>query len=451
MDTQSNQLRVEFTKADLRRLIVPLVIEQLLSITVGLSDSLMVSQVGEAAISAVSLVDTVNVLLVNAFASLATGGAVITGQYLGRREVGKAGHSAQQLLLFMAEVSLAVMVLFYLGKGFVLNVVFGQVEADVAAYANTYYMIVEASIPFLALYSAGAALFRVMGNSGTSMWVSTAMNAINVVGNGILIFVFHRGVEGVAIPTLVSRIFAAAAMLVLLRRPGLPIQVERFTFRHDRFVVKNILHFGVPNGIEGSMFQLGKILLLSTVSVLGTASVAANAIGNTLASFQVVPGTALGLAIVTVVSRCVGASEYDRARYYTKKMMRTAYLYTVLVIALILACLPLILKLYNVSDQAREWATQILWMHGLCGILIWPLAFTLPQALRAAGDTRFTMVASTVSMWTLRVGLGVLLGRYWGFGVLGIWMAMFADWALRAALFVPRFHGHKWETMGLES
>ena len=451
MDTQSNQLRVEFTKADLRRLIVPLVIEQLLSITVGLSDSLMVSQVGEAAISAVSLVDTVNVLLVNAFASLATGGAVITGQYLGRREVGKAGHSAQQLLLFMAEVSLAVMVLFYLGKGFVLNVVFGQVEADVAAYANTYYMIVEASIPFLALYSAGAALFRVMGNSGTSMWVSTAMNAINVVGNGLLIFVFHRGVEGVAIPTLVSRIFAAAAMLVLLRRPNLPIQVERFTFRHDRFVVKNILRFGVPNGIEGSMFQLGKILLLSTVSVLGTASVAANAIGNTLASFQVVPGTALGLAIVTVVSRCVGASEYDRARYYTKKMMRTAYLYTVLVIALILACLPLILKLYNVSDQAREWATQILWMHGLCGILIWPLAFTLPQALRAAGDTRFTMVASTVSMWTLRVGLGVLLGRYWGFGVLGIWMAMFADWALRAALFVPRFHGHKWETMGLEN
>lgn len=451
MDTQSNQLRVEFTKADLRRLIVPLVIEQLLSITVGLSDSLMVSQVGEAAISAVSLVDTVNVLLVNAFASLATGGAVITGQYLGRREVGKAGHSAQQLLLFMAEVSLAVMVLFYLGKGFVLNVVFGQVEADVAAYANTYYMIVEASIPFLALYSAGAALFRVMGNSGTSMWVSTAMNAINVVGNGLLIFVFHRGVEGVAIPTLVSRIFAAAAMLVLLRRTNLPIQVERFTFRHDRFVVKNILHFGVPNGIEGSMFQLGKILLLSTVSVLGTAAVAANAIGNTLASFQVVPGTALGLAIVTVVSRCVGASEYDRARYYTKKMMRTAYLYTVLVIALILACLPLILKLYNVSDQAREWATQILWMHGLCGILIWPLAFTLPQALRAAGDTRFTMVASTVSMWTLRVGLGVLLGRYWGFGVLGIWMAMFADWALRAALFVPRFHGHKWETMGLEN
>ena len=163
---ENKQLSVEFTARDLRKLVVPLVVEQLLAITVGLSDSLMVAQVGEAAMSAVSLVDTVNVLLVNAFAALATGGAVIAGQYLGRREPDKAGHSGQQLLLFMGEVSLLITVLFYLGKGFILGVVFGQVEPDVAAYANTYFMIVEASTPFLALYSAGAALFRVMGNSG---------------------------------------------------------------------------------------------------------------------------------------------------------------------------------------------------------------------------------------------------------------------------------------------
>ena len=202
---ESTQLTVEFTKQDLRKLIIPLVIEQLLAITVGLCDSVMVSQVGEAAISAVSLVDTVNVLLVNAFSALATGGAVIAGQYLGRREQAKAGHAGEQLLLFMTEVSLAIMVLFYLCKGFVLGVVFGQVEPDVAAYANTYYMIVEASIPFLAVYNAGAALFRVMGNSKISMWVSLGMNVVNVAGNAVLIFGLHRGVEGVAIPTLVSR------------------------------------------------------------------------------------------------------------------------------------------------------------------------------------------------------------------------------------------------------
>lgn len=442
-------MTVTFTKQDLRHLIVPLVIEQLLAITVGLADSVMVAQVGEAAMSAVSLVDTVNVLLVNAFAALATGGAVIAGQYLGRREAEKAGHSGQQLLLFMGEVSLLITIVFYLGKGFVLGVVFGQVEPDVAAYANTYYLIVEASIPFLAIYSAGAALFRVMGNSGISMWVSTAMNIINVAGNGILIFGLHRGVEGVAIPTLVSRAFAAAAMVVLLRRKDLPMRTGRFTFRHDCYVVKNILRFGVPNGMESSMFQLGKILLLSTVSVLGTASVAANAIGNTVCTFQCVPGNALGLAIVTVVSRCIGAGDYDKARLYTKKLMKSTYLYMAGTITIVLAVLPLILKLYNVSPEAETYARQIVWMHGLCAAVLWPLSFTLPQALRAAGDTRFTMIVSTVSMWTMRVGFGILLGRYLGFGVLGIWMAMFADWLLRIFFFLPRFHGHKWETMGI--
>lgn len=447
---ENKQLSVEFTARDLRKLVVPLVVEQLLAITVGLSDSLMVAQVGEAAMSAVSLVDTVNVLLVNAFAALATGGAVIAGQYLGRREPDKAGHSGQQLLLFMGEVSLLITVLFYLGKGFILGVVFGQVEPDVAAYANTYFMIVEASTPFLAIYSAGAALFRVMGNSGISMWVSLTMNAINVVGNAILIFAVGMEVEGVAYPTLVSRIFAAVAMVVLLlKRPNLPLRVEHFTFRHDRYVVKNILRFGVPNGLENSMFQLGKILLLSTVSVLGTASVAANAIGNTIASFQCVAGTALGLAIVTVVSRCIGAGSYERARHYTKKLMKTAYLYMTLTIVVLWLLMPLIMRLYNVSPEAQDYAEKIIWMHGGFGIVIWPAAFTLPQALRAAGDTRFTLIVSTVSMWTLRVGLGVLMGRFWGFGVLGIWIAMFFDWILRAVLFIIRFRGHKWETMGL--
>ena len=446
---QVRRINIEFTKEDLRRLIIPLVIEQLLAITVGLFDSVMVSQVGEAAISAVSLVDTVNVLLVNAFSALATGGAVIAGQYLGRREPQKAGHSGQQLLLFMGEVSLIVMLLFYLGKGFVLGVVFGQVEPDVAAYANTYYLIVESSIPFLALYSAGAALFRVMGNSKISMWVSLLMNVINVTGNALLIFGFHMGVEGVAIPTLVSRLAAAAAMIVLLKRPGLPLRIESFTFHHDRYVVKHILRFGVPNGMEGSMFQLGKILLLSTVSVLGTASVAANAISNTACTFQCVPGNALGLAMVTVVSRCVGAGNYEKARFYTKKLLKSTYFYMWGTITLTLLLLPLIMRLYNVSDEAAAYAREIIWMHGIVACVLWPASFTLPQALRAAGDTRFTMVVSTVSMWTLRVGLGILLGRYWGFGVVGIWMAMFADWMLRVAFFLPRFHGHKWETMGI--
>lgn len=447
---ENKSLQVEFSNRDLRILIVPLVIEQLLAIAVGLCDSIMVSQVGEAAISAVSLVDTVNVLLINAFSALATGGAVIGGQYLGRREIEKAGHSGAQLLLFMGEVSLLVMAVFYLAKGFVLGVVFGEVEPDVAAYADTYYMIVQASIPFLALYNAGAAIFRVMGNSKISMYVSAMMNLINVVGNAVLIFGFRMGVEGVAIPTLVSRAVAAVVVLVLLYRPGLTLQIERVSWKHDPYVVKNILRFGVPNGLESSMFQLGKILLLSTVSVLGTAAVAANAVGNMIATFQCIPGLAIGLAMVTVVSRCIGAGDYEKARFYTKKLLKYTYVMMGIAIAMSLVFLPLMLRLYNVSEEAERCASQLVWLHGVLGAIFWPLSFTLPQALRAAGDTRFTMVGGTISMWTLRVGFGILLGRFWGLGVLGVWIAMCVDWLLRVALFVIRFRGHKWETMGVK-
>ncbi len=447
---ETKPVQIEFSDQALRRLIIPLVIEQLLAITVGLLDSLMVSQVGDAAISAVSLVDTVNVLLVNAFSALATGGAAIAGQFLGRQKPEKAGHAGEQLLLFMFEASLFITILFYLGKGFVLDVVFGQVEADVAAYANTYYLIVEASTPFLAIYNAGAALFRVMGNAKVSMWVSLVMNVINAAGNAILIFLFHMGVEGVAIPTLASRVFAAAAILILLRRPDMPLRVEKLTLEHDPYIVRNILHFGVTNGLESSMFQLGKILLLSTVSVLGTASVAANAIGNTFATFHCMAGNAIGLGIVTVVSQCVGAGDYEKARFYSKKLLKAAYVCMGLSIVLVYFSLPFFLRLYHVSAQAELYARQVIWMHGFFGMLVWPLSFTLPQVLRAAGDTKFTMVVSSVSMWTMRVGFGVLLGRYLGFGVVGIWMAMFVDWFLRIAFFVPRYRSDRWEKMAME-
>jgi len=443
-------VEIRFSNRDLRKLIIPLVIEQLLAITVGLADSLMVARVGEAAVSAVSLVDAVNVLLVSMFSALATGGAVVAGQYMGRRETEKANLAGGQLLLFMGEIALGVTALLYLGRGFILGVVFGSIAPDVAAYSNTYFLIVEASTLFLALYNGGAALFRVMGNSGISMWVSLIMNAINVVGNGILIFGFHRGVEGVAIPTLVSRIAAAVMMLVLLRNPKLPLHLEKkFRFRHEKQMIRNILLLGVPNGIEGSMFQLGKILLLSVVAPFGTASVAANAIGNTIASFQILGPQSIGLGMVTVVSRCVGAGDFDRARAYTRKLMRWGYASMLAVNLPMLASLNAVLGLYGLSQTATDYARIILTLHGCIGILIWPVAFQLPQTIRAAGDTRFTMLTSSISMWTFRVVLGVLMARTFQMGVLGMWYAMFVDWVARSIVFVLRYRGHRWETKAL--
>ena len=438
-----------FSNRDLKILIFPLVIEQILSMLVGMVDTVMVSYAGEAAISGVALVDMINYLFITIFAAIATGGAVIVSQYLGDRQEKQANLAAGQLYTISAVVSTVIALLCFAFHKGILRLLYGSVEADVMGASITYFAITALSFPFLGIYNAAAALFRSMKKTNVTMYVSLLMNAINVVGNAVLIFGFRMGVEGVAIPTLVSRAVAAAVVLVLLYRPNLPLQVERVTWKHDPYVVKNILRFGVPNGLESSMFQLGKILLLSTVSVLGTAAVAANAVGNMVATFQCVPGLALGLAMVTVVSRCVGAGDYEKARFYTKKLLKYTYVTMGIAVAISLVCLPLILNLYNVSAEAEECAGQLVWLHGVLGVIFWPLSFTLPQALRAAGDTRFTMVSATVSMWTLRVGFGILLGRYWGFGVLGVWIAMCVDWLLRVALFLLRFHGHKWETMGL--
>ncbi|MBQ8563907.1 MAG: MATE family efflux transporter [Firmicutes bacterium] len=445
MDKQYKE--VTFTNKALVALIIPLIIEQFLNVAVGLADSLMVASVGEAAVSAVSLVDSVNVLLIFALNALATGGAVVCGQFLGRHDLKRANEAGQQLLVFVVLLALGITAVLYAGKYFVLHGLFGQIEEDVMGYANTYFLIVEASIPFMALYSAGAAIFRVMGNSSVSMKISLVMNVINVCGNALLIFGAGMGVEGVAIPTLVSRMVAAVAVVVLLRNPNLDVHLDRSQrYKYNGTMVRNILKIGVPSSIESSLFQLGKIMLLSLVSTFGTASIAANAIGNSIATIQCMIASSIGVGMIPVVSQCVGAHDFKHARYYTKKLLLWAYGGTAVWMIVMFAVQPFIVGLYNVSNEAAHLAMMILWLHGGFSILMWPSAFTMPQALKGAGDTSFVMLVAVGSMWTFRIGCGYLFAKILGFGVLGVWYAMFIDWVVRTAFFVVRYRGDKWES-----
>lgn len=438
--------KVLFDGKQLRKLIFPLIIEQFLNTLVGMTDTIMVSTLGESAVSAVSLVDTINVLLINIFAALATGGAVVAGQFLGCHDKEHAKKAGDQLILFGAAVSFGIMILMFALKWFILNVVFGHITPEVMDYADTYLLIVNFSIPFIALYNCGAALFRSMGNSRVTMLVSLLMNGINVAGNAVLIFGCKMGVEGVAIPTLVSRIAAAVVILKLLRNENLDIYTSRyFSVKWDSRVIRQILRIGVPNGVENSMFQLGKIILLSLVSTFGTASIAANAVSNTIAAFEILPGMAIGLALVTVVSHCIGAGDVEQARYYTRKLILYAVgCMLVLNIAMTLLLSP-ILSIYNLSAETFHMAKTIITWHGLLAIFIWPVSFTLPNALRAANDANYTMLVGMCSMWMVRIGAGYLIAKYLGFGVLGVWFAMFLDWIVRAVFFLIRFEGHKWE------
>ena len=425
-----------FDNRALVALIIPLIIEQFLAVLVGMADSIMVASVGEAAVSGVSLVDNIVVLLINIFSALATGGAVVAGQYLGRKREEEACKSAGQLVWFVTISAVGVTAIVYLCKSFILHGVFGKIEADVMEHANTYLLIVTASIPFIALYNGGAAIFRAMGDSKIPMIVSMIMNVINVSGNAILIYGFHCGTEGVAIPTLVSRAVAAILITILLCNSKRVLHLEKtFRYRFDGAMVKNILKIGVPNGLENSMFQLGKILVLSLVSTFGTYAIAANAVSNAVAMFQILPGISINLAIITVISRCVGARDYEQVKYYTRKLHIITYAWMI----------PTILKVYHLSDLTAQTTEQILLFHAVAVVTIWPLSFSLPCTLRAAGDVQYTMYMSIFSMWIFRIAFSYVLGKYMGLGVFGIWVAMVIDWIFRAICFVIRYLGGKWK------
>ena len=435
-----------FSRNDLVRLIIPLIVDQFLQVAVGLSDSIMVARAGEAAVSGVSLVDTVMLLIINIFTALATGGAVIAGQYLGRKDPKTGCEATAQLFNFTFLFSIFIMILGYLGQNVILYHVFGKIEPEVMKDSRTYLLIVLSSIPMIAMYNAGAAIFRAMGNSNIAMKTSLLMNSINVFGNALLIFGFHRGVEGVAIPTVVSRGVACVVILILLNNQKHELHIlHPYPFKIKWNVLKKILYIGIPNGLENSMFQLGKIAVLSLVSGLGTASLAANAVGNNIANFAILPGMSFGFALITVCAQCVGAGDFEQVKYYTKHMMRVEYLCLIASNLIVILALPFILSVYNLSDEAARYANDIILYHAACVVTIWPLSFTLPNTLRAAADVKVTMVLSIISMWVFRFGFSYLLTMVFHMGIFGVWVAMTIDWLVRGIFFVCRYKSGRWQ------
>lgn len=433
-----------FKNRDLIKLFIPLIIEQFLEYLVGLIDSIMVAHVGEAAVSGVSLVDFVMQLLISIFAALATGGAVIAGQYLGKKQQDDANKTANQLIWFTGIISVVVMHGIYIFKSLILHGLFGQISEDVYRNANIYLLIVAASIPFLAVYSSGAAAFRTMGNSKLPMKVMMAMNMLNLVGNAVLVYGFKMGTAGVAIPTLVSRIGAAVIILAILLEKTYPLHLKKtFQYRLNKNIVKQILGIGIPYGLENGMFYLGRLVILSLISTFGTAAIAANSVSGTIVMFEVLPGMAIGLGLTVIISRCVGMGDFEQARYYTKKIMKIIYVTFILTSIGVLALLPIILNIYGLSPEATEWTYKLVWAHAVM-LVIWPLGYTLPVTFRAAGDARFPMLISVASMIFCRIILAFVFSLYFEMGMLGTWAAMFVDWIVKAIIFVWRYLSGRW-------
>lgn len=437
-----------FTRNALIRLIIPLMIEQLLLMTVGMADTVMVTTAGEAAVSGVSLVDNINTLIIQVFSALSTGGAVVVSQYLGRRDLDNAKTASRQLLYTMSMVSILLMAAALIFRQHILSLIFGRVETDVMDSALIYFLLTAAAYPFMGIYNAGAALFRAMGNSKVSMFCSLIINIINIVVNAVFIFGFGIGAAGAGIGTLVSRIAAAVIIMVLLNHPDHAVRVDGLLhFQFNGSMVKRILFIGIPNGLENGMFQAGKLTVLNLITTFGTSAVAANAIANSVAGVINVPGMALGLAIITVIGRCMGAGATDQAVFYTKRLVGASYLFMWIMSSIMFFSADFLVSLFNLSPEAVEMAAQVLRICAVGNMIFWPLSFTLPNSLRAAGDAIFTMVVSLSSMFACRVALSYVLACSWGLnlGLAGVWLAMVADWVVRALLFLVRYWRGSWK------
>ena len=446
MSTTQKPINPLFTRQALVALLLPLIAEQALSVTIGLADTLMVSSVGEAAVSGVSLVDSFNTLMIQVMSALATGGAVVTSQYIGHREPKNAKAAAAQILFVLASFSLVVAAVVAVGRHAILRGIFGSIDADVMRYAETYFLLSALSYPFIGLYNAGAALFRAQGNSKISMLSSLVMNVINIGGNAVLIYGFGMGVLGAALASLVSRAVSCLVVLWLLQRPACPLRVDGLrALAPNGSLIRRILRVGIPAGIENGMFQIGKLSVSSLTSTLGTAAIAANAVANTASTFLNIPANAVGMAALTVVGQCLGAGEKEQAVYYSRRLLLTAYCGAwVMNLSAFLFANRFAISLFNLSPEAQTMALQVMVWFNFVSLFFWPSSFTLPNILRAAGDARFTMAVSILSMWVFRVGFCYVMVLGFHGRLLSIWMGMFLDWVFRSLCFFVRFARGRW-------
>lgn len=451
METELAESKIQFDRKFLIKLVLPLVIEQILAVTVGMADMIMVSGAGETAVSGVSLVNTISNLLIYVFTALATGGAVVAAQAIGAKQKETANTVSNQLILICLLFAVVITGACLLLNRQILGLIYGNVEEAVMENAVIYFYITALSFPFISVYYGATALFRSMGNSKLSMYVSTIMNVLNIIGNAVFVFGFNMGIAGVGYATLISRAVAGIIVIFVLRNQKLDLHIDKYLrLGWNWGIQKKILALGIPSGVDNAMFQIGKLFTQALIASFGTASIAANATASTIELLATIPASATGLAITTIVGQCVGAGDYNAAKQYTKKLIFWAYVMLWIENLVIVFLTPTIASWYHLSEEGDRLARILMWYHSACCVIMWPAAWSLPAVLRASGDVKFLMISSIIIMWVFRIGFAYLLtwlNKILGSplpGVLCVWIAMTIDWLARCIVNLARLKSGKW-------
>lgn len=436
-----------FSNKDLKNLIVPLFLEQLLMALVGIADVFVIGFVGEAAVSGVSLVNSFNTIFLNLFTALASGGAVVISQYIGHKDKEHAGQTASQLLTASVILSVAISVVILLTNASLMRLMFGKVDADVMDACVTYLRISAYSYPALAIYNAGAALYRSFGKTSTTMYISILANIINVIGNCIGVFGLHAGVVGVAVPSLVSRCFSAVVITILCFSAKNPVSyLGSWIMKLDVSLQKKILRIAVPNGVESGVFQLAKVALSSVVALFGTYQIAANGVAQSIWSLAALVCVTMGPVFITVIGQCMGAGDIEQAEMYFRKLTKITLVFAIAWNALIFAVTPVFMSFYALEEQTKRLVILLVLIHNIFNAVAFTFADPLGKGLRATGDVKFTTATSLFTTIGVRLIFSMIFGIWLNLGVIGIAFAMCLDWSVRGIIFWWRFKQGKWKT-----
>ena len=435
-----------FSNKNLKDMIIPLFFEQLLVMLVGIVDTFVVSYVGESAVSGVSLVNMFNTIFIYLFTALASGGSVVISQYLGGKDKENTLKASSQLLMFSTIFSIILSILVIIFNKGLLTLLFGRVESSVMKSCVTYMIISAYSYPALAIYNSGAAVYRSMGKTSMTMYISIISNLINVVGNIIGVFVLNAGVAGVAYPTLIARVFSAVAITILCFNKKYDVHyIKEWLVKFDRILLNKILKIAIPNGIENGIFQLIKVALSSVVALFGTYQIAANGVAQSIWSLAALIGSAMGPVYITVIGQCMGAEDIEGARYYFKKLMKVTLILSIIWNIFVFIITPFFMRFYALSEETKNLVIILVLIHNVFNTIAFPFSGPLSNGLRAAGDVKYTMVVSIASTVLGRFILSIIFSIYLNMGVIGIAFAMCIDWSIRGIIFFFRFKSNKWE------
>lgn len=441
-----DSIKVKFSNKYLAKLIYPLVISTILSTAVGIIDTLMISSLSQACVSGVSLVDQITLLIINVFSALSTGGAVVTSQLIGAQRHKDAQKSAKLLIVSGLAISIVITAFCTIFSSFLIDICYPSLDAETRTAATTYLLVTAFAYPFMAVDFCCGALFRSFGKSSYCMFTALVCNIVNIIGNAYTIYVLDWGVFGAALSTLIARIVSMVIMLVWITSKKSPIKIKLIEkFVPDFKMIGRILSIGIPAGLENSFFQFGRLLVVTIISAYGLVETTANAVANHLDTFGCIFGSSMNLAVITIIGQCVGAHDFDGVKYYSKKLLLLQYAIGSFFYLSTIVFIDPILGWFNLDEATHELTRILVLIHNGTGMLLWPLAFTLPNYLRAANDVRFTMIVAICSMAVCRIGLSYFFHLVFNLGALGVWIAMVVDWICRVIFFATRFYSGKWK------